>query len=171
MKKAIFLDRDGVINDNKKHVNKPDDLVIYKEAKRGLKKLYDSGYSLFIVTNQGGVELGHITDNDLNKIHKKLIEDLKDFCKIKEIKYCPYFNKDASCRKPNPGMLIELKDKYNIDMSESWMIGDMETDIQAGKEVKCKTAKIGKVSDLADINGDNLEEVADKILELDANKA
>lgn len=166
MTKAIFLDRDGVINDNTKHVNSPDDLIIYKEAKVGMKKLYDSGYELFIVTNQGGVEMGHLAREDLDKIHHRLERELRDYCKITEIKYCPDFNKKSSCRKPNPGMLLELKDKYNIDMKNSWMVGDFETDIEAGISAGCGTAKIGKHSDKADLVGKDLEEIAFKILNI-----
>ncbi|QIB27345.1 D-glycero-alpha-D-manno-heptose-1,7-bisphosphate 7-phosphatase [Caloranaerobacter azorensis] len=162
--KAIFLDRDGVINDNSKHVNRPEDLIIYESAKRGLKKLYDAGFTLFIVTNQGGVELGYITEEDLNKIHKKLIEELKPYCQIKEIKFCPDFYRKSECRKPKPGMILELAEKYNIDLSQSWMIGDMDTDIIAGLKAGCKTAKIGDAYEKAHINGRDLDDVAEKIL-------
>lgn len=167
MKKAIFLDRDGVINDNKKHVNKPSDLIIYEEAKKGMKKLYDAGYDIYVVTNQGGVELGHVTPEALDKIHNKMEEDLKEYCEIKDIKYCPDFKKKSECRKPKPGMILELAKKYNIPLNESWMVGDMDTDIEAGKRAGCKTAKIGKTNHLADINGSNLSEIANKILDMD----
>ena len=166
MMRAIFLDRDGVINDNTKHVNKPEDLIIYEEAKKGMKKLYEKGYDLFIVTNQGGIERGHLIESDLDKIHAKLEKELEDYCKIREIKYCPDFNKKSYCRKPNPGMLLELKDKYNIDMKNSWMVGDLQTDIDAGINAGCNTAKIGKKSPNADIVGQNLDEVAEKIINL-----
>ena len=163
--KAVFLDRDGVINDNKKYVNTPEDLIIYDEAKKGMKLLYDAGYTLFIVTNQGGIELGHLTHEKLNRIHDRLIKELEPFCKITEILYCPDFNKESECRKPKPGMILELAEKYGIDLRSSWMIGDMETDIEAGKSAGCKTAKIGVPSQNADVNGKDLEEVALKILD------
>ncbi|MGF7057558.1 D-glycero-alpha-D-manno-heptose-1,7-bisphosphate 7-phosphatase [Brassicibacter mesophilus] len=166
MKKAIFLDRDGVINDNKRHVNKPDDLVIYDSAKQGLDKLYRAGYDLYIVTNQGGVELGHLTEYNLDKIHEKLVNEINPYCEIKDIKYCPDFKRKSDCRKPKPGMILELAEEYNIDLKQSWMIGDMDTDVEAGIRAGCKTAKIGKINDSADINGDNLNDVAKKIIQL-----
>ncbi|SKA83841.1 D-glycero-D-manno-heptose 1,7-bisphosphate phosphatase [Clostridium sp. USBA 49] len=167
MNKALFLDRDGVINDNsKKHVNKPDDLIIYDGVKEALKKAYDGGYDLFIVTNQGGIEMGHLTKEQLEDIHKKMIEELKPYCSFKEIKYCPDFNKKSNCRKPNPGMILELSKKYSVDLKNSWMIGDMDTDIEAGISAGCKTAKIGTINENADINGKNLYEVVNKIMEL-----
>lgn len=162
--KAIFLDRDGVINDNRKHVNKPEDLVIYDAAKKGLKLLYDAGYQLFVVTNQGGVELGHLTSEKLNEIHKKLTSELESFCKITEILYCPDFKRKSKCRKPKPGMILELAERYSIDLSNSWMVGDMETDIEAGRAAGCKTAKIGEEGLYADVKGRDLEEVAQKII-------
>lgn len=163
--KAIFLDRDGVINDNKNHVNKPEDLIIYDAAKKGMKLLYDAGYQFFVVTNQGGVELGHLTRENLDKIHEKLAIELEPFCKITEIVYCPDIKRKSDCRKPKPGMILELAEKYNIDLGNSWMIGDMETDIEAGKSAGCKTAKIGEKSLNSNINGRNLEEVAQKIVQ------
>lgn len=162
--KAIFLDRDGVINDNKKHVNRPEDLIIYEAAKEGIKLLYDAGYKIFVVTNQGGIERGHLTHERLDQIHEKLVDELKPFCKITEIVYCPDFNRESDCRKPKPGMILELAEKYDIDLNESWMVGDMETDIEAGKSAGCKTAKIGQKSENANINGKDLEEVARKII-------
>ncbi|SCG82286.1 D-glycero-D-manno-heptose 1,7-bisphosphate phosphatase [Proteiniborus sp. DW1] len=162
--KAIFLDRDGVINDNKKHVNKPEDLIIYEAAKNGIKLLYNEGYMIFVVTNQGGIELGHLTHERLDRIHEKLVAELEPFCKITEIMYCPDFSRESDCRKPKPGMILELAEKYDIDLNNSWMIGDMETDIEAGNSAGCKTAKIGQKSENADINGKDLEEVAYKIV-------
>ncbi len=167
MKKAIFLDRDGVINDNKRHVNKPEDLIIYDSAKEGLDKLYKVGYDLYIVTNQGGVELGHVTDQDLDRIHDKLLNELKPFCEIRDIKYCPDFKRKSDCRKPNPGMLLELAEEYNIDLKQSWMIGDMDTDVEAGIRAGCKTAKIGRINKNADVNGHDLSDVAKKIIHLE----
>ncbi|MTI65776.1 MAG: HAD-IIIA family hydrolase [Firmicutes bacterium] len=170
MRKALFIDRDGVINDNKKPVNKPKDLIIYKNAKKALKLAYNKGYDLFIVTNQGGVELGYITEDDLDRIHNKLKDDLKDYCKIKEIKYCPFYNRKSENRKPKPGMILELLKKYDIDIDKSWMIGDMDTDITAGIKAGCKTAKIGKVNPKADINDKDLLNVVKRILDEDKNK-
>lgn len=166
MSKAIFLDRDGVINDNKKHVNKPSHLIIYDEAKKGIKKLYDAGYQLFVVTNQGGIELGHVTHEEMEEIHNKMIEDLKPYCEITDIRYCPDFKRESECRKPKPGMILELAKKHNISLKDSWMVGDMDTDIEAGKRAGCKTAKIGKPNRLADINGKDLNEIAEDILRL-----
>ena len=150
--KGIFFDRDGVINNNKRPVNKPEDLILFDGVKEAMKKAGDAGYDLFVVTNQGGVELGHISNQDLDNIHGSLMEQLKGYCNIREIAYCPDFKKTSTCRKPEPGMILELADKHDIDLKNSWMVGDLETDITAGLRAGCRTAKIGKVDDRADIN-------------------
>jgi len=169
--KAVFLDRDGVINDNKKkHVNKPEDLIIYEAAKEGMKNLYEGGYTLFVVTNQGGVELGHLKEENLDKIHERMIEELKPYCEIKEIVYCPDFKRKSDCRKPKPGMILKLSEKHNIDTGNSWMVGDMDTDIEAGQKAGCKTAKIGTNNPNATVNGKDLKEIAKKIIMTDKSK-
>lgn len=170
MKKVLFLDRDGVINDNsKKHVNKPEDLTIYDNAKKALKKAYKHGYTIFVVTNQGGIELGHVSHEDMKKIHQKMIDDLKGICEIKDIEYCPYFKTKSNLRKPNPGMILKLAEKYNINVKNSWMIGDMDTDIEAGKRAGCRTGKIGKYNEFAEVNGKNLLDVINAIIDKDIN--
>lgn len=164
MNKALFLDRDGVINDNsKKHVNKIEDFIFYHGVKEALHKAYNGGYSLFVVTNQGGIERGYLTDEELNIIHEKMAEELKPYCTFKEIVYCPEFNRESECRKPKPKMILDLAEKYDIDLNESYMIGDRDTDIEAGIAAGCKTAKIGSKNKDADINGKSLYDVIEKI--------
>lgn len=164
MNKAIFLDRDGVINDFKEYVCTPEDLIIFEDAKKGIKIAADAGYSIFVVTNQGGIEVGKLTEDELKRIHQKLIEEVKPYGEIKEIVYCPYYDRSASCRKPNPTMLLELIEKHNIDAKGSWMIGDRDTDVEAGIKAGCNTGKIGRFCDKANVNGSNLLEVINKIL-------
>jgi D-glycero-D-manno-heptose 1,7-bisphosphate phosphatase len=163
--KAIFLDRDGVINDNTgKPVNKPKDLIIYEGVGEALKKASDIGYDLFVVTNQGGVELGHLTHENLKAIHDKMEEELKPYCSFKEIVYCPDYKRESDCRKPKPGMILELAEKYDLDLKNSYMIGDRDTDIESGIAAGCKTAKIGAKNKTANVNGKSLFEVIEKIL-------
>lgn len=157
MVKAIFFDRDGVLNTNDKHVNKPDQLILYDGVKEALKKASDSGFEIFVVTNQGGIELGHLTHESLKEIHNCLENQLNGYCNIREIVYCPDFKRLSICRKPQPGMILYLADKYHIDLSDSWMIGDRETDITAGISAGCQTAKIGKLDKRANINEIELE--------------
>lgn len=163
--KALFLDRDGVINDNKRPVNKPKDLKLYDGVKESLQKAQQAGYELFVVTNQGGIELGYLSHDRLKKIHDEMSNMLSGFCEFKDIEYCPDYKKQSKFRKPQPGMLLKLRDKYNVEMSKSWMIGDMDTDIEAGVKAGCKTAKIGSRCDKADIHGKDLRDVINQILD------
>ncbi len=166
--KGIFFDRDGVINDNKRPVNKPRDLILYDGVKEALKRASEAGYDVFIVTNQGGIELGHISHEDLKNIHESLNQKLEGYCNIREIAYCPDFKKQSQRRKPEPGMLLELAEKHGIDLKHSWMVGDMETDITAGIRAGCRTAKVGKSDDRADINEMHIKRSTSRKVDLEA---
>ena len=160
--KAIFLDRDGVLNDNKKPVNKPSDLTLYPWVNKSLDILKKLGFTLFVVTNQGGISCGYFTAEDLESIHNEL--NILTGDKICEIVYCPHFKEKCSCRKPEPGMIDDLIKRYNIDRSKSFMIGDRDVDIIAGKSAHLKSIKIGSPLSKADYTVNNLLEAV-KIIE------
>lgn len=154
---AVFLDRDGVVNDNTKMVNKPKDLILYPWTAAAIHLLNQADYLIFIVTNQGGIELGYFTAEDLEAIHQHLLTQLRlDNAGITEIVYCPHFNQECQCRKPKPGLILRLASKYQIDLDSSWMIGDRESDILAGQAAKCQTIKLGKPDPQANLNCENL---------------
>jgi len=135
MYKAVFLDRDGVINDNAHAVNKPEDLVLYPDAAEAIKQLNDAGLRVFVVTNQGGVGCGFMTEASLNAIHAKMEADLAlTGAKLTAIAACIHHpNANCTCRKPKPGLIKTLVDKHNIDLTQSWLVGDRSTDCEAGK--------------------------------------
>ncbi|WP_053956461.1 D-glycero-alpha-D-manno-heptose-1,7-bisphosphate 7-phosphatase [Inediibacterium massiliense] len=161
MYKAVFLDRDGVINDNKNPVNKPDDLVFYYFTIEALKLLQDAHFLLFVVTNQGGIEMGYFTEKDLHEIHTKMLKDFnKENIHIHEVAYCPHFKTKCNCRKPAPGMILDLAKKYHINLNASYMIGDRPMDIEAGFKAGCITIKIGQPCKHADYVVNNLLEAA-----------
>ncbi|MCT4620211.1 MAG: HAD family hydrolase [Marinisporobacter sp.] len=167
MKKAIFLDRDGVINDNKKPVNKPKDLILYPWTIEALKILSNQGFMLFVVTNQGGIEMGYFTEDDLKTIHDEMMRIFKsEDIPIDDIAYCPHFKTKCECRKPSPGMLIKLSENHDIDLKKSYMIGDREMDITAGLQAGCTTIKIGKPCKNAHYTVNNLLEAAKLIVNL-----
>jgi len=163
--KAVFLDRDGVINDNGKPVNKPEDLKIFPWVPKAIKALNEAKYKVFIVTNQGGIELGYFNEMALKEIHGELLSKLnKEGAHIDDISYCPHFKTQCNCRKPMPGMLINLAKKHNIDLKASYMVGDRDVDILCGKNAGCKTIKIGKPFDKADYCAKNLLEAVKFII-------
>ncbi len=148
--RAIFLDRDGVINevltDRVKFVNKTSDLYLIPGAAKAIGTFNKMGFKVFVVTNQAGVTFGYMTQSELDMIHMKLksllFQEDKDAV-IHEISACIHApTENCICRKPNAGQLTNLAKKYNIDLKNSYMIGDMETDIEAGKKAGTQTILI-----------------------------
>jgi D-glycero-D-manno-heptose 1,7-bisphosphate phosphatase len=133
--KAAFLDRDGVINIDKNYVYKIDDFEFKEGIFELLKLLQDKGFTLFVVTNQSGIGRGYYTLDDFKKLTDYMINELKKRgFEIKEVAFCPHHpDVECYCRKPNPGMILNLAKKYNIDLKNSILIGDKQSDIEAGK--------------------------------------
>ncbi|MEO9477542.1 MAG: HAD-IIIA family hydrolase [Cyclobacteriaceae bacterium] len=152
---AIFLDRDGVINEDRHLIHKPEDLVLYPFAAEAIKKINSSDYLSVVATNQSVVARSLCTIEELEYIHKKLDSDLgADGAKLDQLYYCPYhpdkgypeenplYKKEHPWRKPAPGMILQGAEDFNIDLSQSYMIGDRESDILAGKNAGCKTIAV-----------------------------
>lgn len=163
--KAVFLDRDGVLNDNRKPVNRPEDLTLFPWAAQAVSRLNSAGFLVFIVTNQGGIELGYITPAQLDVIHQHLLDLLQEQnAVIDDIAYCPHFHKRCNCRKPHPGMILELSAVHHVQLADSWMIGDRKEDIQAGNSAGCRTIKLGDPLPQAAYTCDNLAEAVEYII-------
>ena len=134
--KAVFLDRDGVLNrEMGDYVCHFEDFELLDNFD-ALKTLQDKGYLLIVATNQGGLAKGWYSEDELAKMHSYLKETYnKHGVKITDIFYCPHhpdFTGDCDCRKPKPGLLLQGIAKYNIDPSKSYFIGDRERDVEAG---------------------------------------
>ena len=134
--KAIFLDRDGVINIDKQYVSKIEDFEFTEGIFDLLKYFQDLGYLLIVITNQSGIGRGYYTLEDFKTLTEwKLSRLSAEGIMIHEVYYCPHSPESlCSCRKPSPEMLLRAKEKYDIDMRNSWMVGDKGTDIEAGKK-------------------------------------
>jgi D-glycero-D-manno-heptose 1,7-bisphosphate phosphatase len=131
--KTIFLDRDGVINKEVNYLHKIEDFEFIDGIFEACKYLISINYEIIIVTNQSGISRGYFKEEDYEIITNWMLTEFsKNNIDILDIFHCPHMpDENCSCRKPKPGMLIEAKKKYNIDMLESWMIGDSERDIEA----------------------------------------
>lgn len=143
-RKAFFLDRDGVLN-AAGHVNHPKELIMLPQAAEAVKRLCDADYAVFVVTNQGGVGQGHMTQKDLDAVHEKLLAHIgKAGGQVMEIRACTHKpHARCYCRKPKPGMLKDLILKYDIDPISSVMVGDRDTDVRAGRKAGLSTVLIG----------------------------
>ena len=170
MKKAVFLDRDGVINevltDRVKFVNKPHELYFLPGVPEAIKKLNAAFDYIFVVTNQGGVGLGFMKETQLKDIHTHMVAELKkEGAMIHDVAYCPHKPKaGCACRKPNSKLIEDLGEKYDIEMSHSYMVGDTDTDIIAGKKAGTKTVFLGKNDPLADAVFPDLRNAVDWII-------
>ena len=136
MNKALFLDRDGVINVEKDYLYKIEDFEFIDGVFELCKHYIDLGYLIFIVTNQSGIARSYYSEEDFARLSLWMSKEfLKHDIKIEKIYHCPHhpdISGECSCRKPNSGMLEEAANEFNINLSDSIIIGDKERDIEAG---------------------------------------
>lgn len=151
--KAIFLDRDGTINKYVGFLRNIDDFELIEGVSEAIKKINQSGYLAIVVTNQPVIARGEVTWGELHEIHRKMETLLgKDGAYIDGIYICPHhpdkgfegerpeYKFDCDCRKPKPGLFMQAANDFNIDLSQSIMIGDSERDVEAGKNTGCKAS-------------------------------
>jgi len=140
--KAAFIDRDGVINEERGYVHSVEEFVVLPGVIEGLKLLQNAGYLLVVVTNQAGLARGYYNFEKMAKLHQHLSEVLaEENVALDAIYYCPHHPQgkipdlsiNCMCRKPQPGMLLKAIQHFQIDRRASVMIGDKSSDIQAGK--------------------------------------
>lgn len=146
-KKAIFLDRDGVINrraPKATYITSWQAFHFLPGVKKALKQLEERGYQIFIITNQSGIARNMMKPKDLDMIHKNMMLELKKVgVHIKHIYVCPHgWNEGCFCRKPNPGLLLRAGVENKLDLREIFYIGDDERDVLAGKSAGCRTVFI-----------------------------
>ena len=141
--KALFLDRDGVINVDKHHVYKIEDCEFIEGIFDLCRKAKSEGYLIIVVTNQAGIAKGKYTEEDYFKFRDYVHKEFENQgCPIDAEYFCPYhteaviekYRKDSYDRKPNPGMILKAQKDFDIDLSQSILIGDKESDIGAGKK-------------------------------------
>ncbi len=150
LQKAIFLDRDGTINKHKGFITKPDEIELIDGVAEAISRFNKIGYLVIIVTNQPVIARGECTYEELDKIHNRLETLLgKKGAYVDGIYYCPHhpdkgfegeieeLKIQCDCRKPSPGLLLKAQKDFNINMSESFMIGDTVRDAQAGENAGC----------------------------------
>ena len=174
--KAIFLDRDGTINRYVGFLRDIDDFVLLDGVAAAIRKINASGYLAIVATNQPVIARGEVTVAQLEEIHNKMETLLgAEGAYLDGIYYCPHhphkgyageipsLKIECECRKPKAGMLLKAADDFNIDLSQSWMVGDGENDVLCGKNAGCRTAIIGQDPN-ADLQCADLADAVNKIL-------
>ena len=175
--RAIFLDRDGTINKYVGFLRNIDDFELLPNVAEAIRAINESGYLAIVVTNQPVIARGEVTLAELQQIHNKMETLLgAEGAYLDGIYYCPHhphkgyegeipeLKIDCDCRKPKPGMILKAAEDFNIDLSQSWMIGDGENDIQAGSAAGCSTAFLGKEQFGQDATATDLNEAIQIIL-------
>ncbi len=136
---AIFLDRDGVINQNRvDHVKNWDEFEFVPGALDSIRALTETGLPIFVVTNQAVVNRGQLSAAALEDIHSRMLAEIERAggC-VTKVYYCPHDNHEGcACRKPEPGMLLQAAREYNLDLRQSYIVGDAWTDVAAGVAVQ-----------------------------------
>jgi len=142
MNKAVFLDRDGTLNEERNYLCRPEDVVIFPGAGKALLKLQDAGFQLFIVSNQSGVGRGYFTMTDVESVNRHLLAELGregvHFRKIYIATEAP--DQPSRGRKPSPQFLFDARDEFGIQLAESFMIGDKWIDLECGWNAGVKKA-------------------------------
>lgn len=139
---AVFLDRDGVINENRSdHVKSWQEFRFLPDAPEAIARLSQAGIKVFVISNQAVINRGLVSRETVDVINQRMIDEVARFGgRIEAVAYCPHRpDEECTCRKPRPGLLLQLAGQYGIDLEDSLLIGDALSDIDAGQSVGCQT--------------------------------
>ncbi len=142
--KCVFFDRDGIVNESPhpgRYVTRWEDFHLIPAFVDCLRVVIQHGYQAVIVSNQSAVAKGIISAEQVDEMHQRLLDILNRNHDLQflDIIYCPHNPGECSCRKPQPGMLLTIAGKHGVNLPASWMIGDQETDVEAGRLAGCHT--------------------------------
>jgi D-glycero-D-manno-heptose 1,7-bisphosphate phosphatase len=182
---AVFLDRDGTINEEMGYINHPSRFIIFPYVAKSIRIFNKLGLKVVVITNQSGVARGYFSETLVNKLHEELVKKMKEKDAIIDaIYYCPHhpregqkkYKIDCSCRKPKPGMVLKAVKDHGIDLSRSFMIGDRYKDIVFARKLRIKSGFVLTGYGLGeytfhrrkwkydpDFTGDNLLNIAQQI--------
>jgi len=176
MFKAAFLDRDGVINRKMpegQYVKRWEEMLFLPGTTEAIFLLQRAGFRVIVVSNQRCVAKGLLTVQELDSLHRRMCEKLSSAgATINGVYYCPHDNQPpCACRKPAPGLILKAAREHQLDLAGSWMIGDSEIDVAAGRNAGCKTARLlsraENADDSADIIALSLLDAVQQILRLE----
>lgn len=140
LNKAVFLDRDGTISEEVNYLTNPAQLKILPKAGKAIKLLNENGFKVIVVTNQSAIARGYITEEDLETIHRKMLQELsREKAHVDAVYYCPHHpNDNCECRKPRAALLIKAAVELGVSLHDSYVVGDKQSDIALSSQVKCK---------------------------------
>ena len=160
MTAAVFLDRDDTLIQDTGYMYKPEEFAWNDGAEDSLRLFQQHGLPVFIVTNQGGIARAYFTEAQMHIFHDKLLaETVKIGGHITDIAFCPHhplsvteaLRTPCSCRKPEPGMILSLAKKWQLDLRRSVMIGDKPSDVEAGQAAGCASYLVGREQSLLEV--------------------
>ncbi|MCP4179190.1 MAG: HAD family hydrolase [bacterium] len=146
--KACFLDRDGVLIEEVNYLSSPSQINIFENSYKALKLLKDNGYIIIVITNQAGVARGYFKEDNIKIVHNEINRLLSIAnLSIDKYYYCPHHPKgtlakysiECNCRKPAPGLILQAVEDFNIDLKQSFLIGDKMSDINSAKNAGCSS--------------------------------
>jgi len=144
MNKAVFLDRDGTIARDVHYCRRPEDFELLSTVPEAIKLLNENGFKVVIITNQSGIARGYFTEETLAQIHQKMENELAKYgAWVDAIYHCPHHPDDGcQCRKPKTALFLKAAEEHNIAPKNSYVVGDQQMDIDAGKALGCKTVLV-----------------------------
>jgi len=162
MQRAVFLDRDGTIIVEKNYLHRPEEVEIFPGTGAALKKLVDAGFRLFMVTNQSGIGRGYFTQADAERVNVRVGEELmRDGVRFEKIYIAPEApDQPSRGRKPSPQFLFDARDEFNLNLAESFMVGDKLIDLECGWNAGVKKSILVRTGYGAGVERDD----ADRIL-------
>jgi len=174
--RCVFIDRDGTIAKDVPYCPSPEQFELLSGAGEGIKQLNSAGFKVILVTNQSGIARGYFSEEMLGRIHEKMKNDLAVYgAHFDGLYYCPHHPDDnCDCRKPKPNLIIRAAREHDVDLSQSYLIGDSDKDIAAGKAAGCMTILISRpktsVETKADYTVDNFL-AASKLVQRNVTKS
>ena len=147
-KRALFLDRDGVLNPDVGYPHRLSDAKLYDDVIPALRAIIKAGYSIFVISNQSGVARGLFSLADVRRFNKALCRELQDrgiAIFPRQFYICPHAASDrCECRKPKPGLLLRVSREHDVRLGESFLVGDKELDVQAGRRAGVFTIRLSR---------------------------
>lgn len=152
MRRAVFLDRDGTLIEDVGHLHRVEDVRLLPGTGEAVRRLNEAGWFVVVATNQSVIARGMLTEEELRQIHTFISQQLAEQgARIDAWYYCPHhpngvvekYSLQCSCRKPEPGMLLQASKEYGLDLSKSWFVGDSASDAEAGRRVGVRTLVLG----------------------------